>query len=131
MQRIIVEAEKKTSGEIRLYIEKECAEEVLDRAAFIFASLDIHLTDARNGVLFYLSLVDHKYAILGDVGINIKVPENFWDSISYEMLQHFKVGKIPDGLKSGIGMAGKALAEFFPYNPDDDVNELPDYVIYN
>ena len=63
-------AETNTSGEIRLHVENNCAEDALDRAAYWFAELKMHQTAERNGVLFYLALADKKFAILGDMGIN-------------------------------------------------------------
>ncbi|MBI1287412.1 MAG: TPM domain-containing protein [Flavobacteriales bacterium] len=121
-------AEKATSGEIRLYVEDRCKEDVLDRAAFLFGELEMHKTELRNGVLFYLAMQDRKFAILGDGGINAKVEKDFWDGIKAEMLNSFKQGEFAQGLEKGILMAGKALAEHFPYQ-DDDVNELPDDII--
>lgn len=121
-------AETQTSGEIRLYVEDKCKEDVLDHAAFLFGELKMHQTELRNGVLFYLAMQDHKFAILGDGGINAKVPEDFWEHIKEAMLDHFKSGNFAEGLEQGIAMAGKALAEHFPYQ-DGDVNELSDEVI--
>src|SRR6056297_1287975 len=95
----VKEAELNTSGEIRVHIEKKCPEDVLDRAAFLFEKLKMHKTELRNGVLFYLSVKDHKFAILGDAGINAKVPEGFWDNIKETMLEHFKNGEFTTGLE--------------------------------
>lgn len=124
----IKQAEKTTSGEIRLYVEDKCKEDVLDHAAFLFGELNMHKTDLRNGVLFYLAMQDKKFAILGDGGINAKVEDDFWDHIKEEMVSHFKEGQFAVGLEKGIEMAGKALAEHFPYQKDD-VNELSDDII--
>lgn len=124
----IKQAEKATSGEIRLYVEDKCKEDVLDHAAFLFAELKMHKTELRNGVLFYLAMQDHKFAILGDAGINAKVEKDFWDHIKAEMLTHFKQGRFAEGLETGITMAGKALAEHFPYQKGD-TNELSDEII--
>jgi uncharacterized membrane protein len=124
----IKQAEKTTSGEIRLYVEDTCKEDVLDHAAFLFGELKMHKTELRNGVLFYLAMQDHKFAILGDGGINAKVPKDFWDHIKESMVTHFKEGMFAEGLEKGIAMAGKALAEHFPYQ-DGDVNELADDII--
>lgn len=121
-------AEKNTSGEVRLYVEDKCKEDVLDHAAFLFEELEMHKTELRNGVLFYLAMQDHKFAILGDGGINAKVPKDFWENIKEAMLAHFKEGRFAEGLKQGIDMAGKALAEHFPYQ-DGDINELSDDII--
>lgn len=124
----IKQAEKNTSGEIRLYVEDKCKEDVLDHAAFLFGELEMHKTELRNGVLFYLAIQDHKFAILGDGGINAKVPKDFWEHIKEAMVNHFKAGDFAKGLEQGIELAGKALAEHFPYQ-DGDVNELSDEII--
>ena len=126
--RAIKSAEKATSGEIRLYVEDKCKEDVLDHAAFLFAELEMHKTELRNGVLFYLAMQDRKFAILGDGGINAKVAPDFWDHIKSEMLVRFKDERFADGLEKGIAMAGEALSAHFPYQKGD-VNELSDDII--
>ena len=125
----VQEAELNTSGEIRVHIDNRCKEDVLDRAAWWFAKLNMHKTEKRNGVLFYLAVKDHKFAILGDGGINAVTAEDFWDEIKEKMLDHFKEGKFAEGLKEGILMAGEQLKEHFPYQ-QDDVNELPDEISF-
>ncbi len=122
-------AELDTSGEIRVHIEERCREEVLDRAAFLFEKLKMHKTKLRNGVLFYLALEDRKFAILGDAGINSKVPDTFWDEIKATCIAHFGENKIAEGLSKGIRMAGQQLKEHFPYQ-SDDVNELDDEISF-
>lgn len=127
----IENAERQTSGEIRVHVEWNCpTPNPLDRAAQVFAMLKMHRTQQRNGVLFYLSLNDHKFAILGDVGINIKVPADFWDSIKEAMASDFSDGKLTEGLVRGISMAGEQLAVHFPYNGDTDTNELNDDISF-
>jgi uncharacterized membrane protein len=86
-------------------------------------------TELRNGVLFYLAVEDRKFAILGDAGINAKVPENFWDSIKESMLNKFKNNEFADGLVEGITLAGGKLKEHFPYQ-QGDVNELSDEISF-
>lgn len=122
-------AELNTSGEIRVHVEKHCKGDVLDRAAYIFGKLKMHKTELRNGVLFYLAVEDHKFAILGDAGINAVAPENFWDTIKEKMAEHFAVGNFSAGLKEGILMAGLALKSHFPYQ-EDDINELSDEISF-
>ncbi|HNT41140.1 MAG: TPM domain-containing protein [Bacteroidales bacterium] len=119
----VEQAEKNTSGEIRVHVENECRIDVLDRAVQIFAMLKMHKTKLRNGVLIYLSLKDHKFAILGDAGINAKVPEDFWDSTKQAMLEEFQENRLTEGIIKGITMAGEKLKEHFPYK-QDDVDEL-------
>jgi uncharacterized membrane protein len=122
-------AETNTSGEIRVHIESKCKGDVLDQAAYVFEKLEIHKTELRNGVLFYLAVDDHKFAILGDAGINQKVPEDFWESIKEDVFEKFKEGLFSDGLAEGIIKAGEQLKEHFPYQ-DDDVNELSDEISF-
>ena len=125
----IQEAEKNTSGEIRVHIESKCPGDVMDRAAYLFEKLKMHETKLRNAVLFYLALDDRKFAILGDAGINQLTPENYWDSIKDVMLREFAENKFASGLSSGILMAGEQLKEHFPYQRDD-INELPDEISF-
>lgn len=126
----IEEAELNTSGEIRLHVDDKCKEEVLDRAAYVFEKLEMHKTELRNGVLFYLAVEDRKFAILGDVGINQKVPSNFWDEIKEDVISHFKKAEYAEGLAAGIVKAGKQLRTHFPYQ-EDDVNELDNEISFN
>ena len=79
-------AEKNTSGEIRVHIEASSKEkDPLERAVQVFQELEMHQTEARNGVLFYLAYEDHAFSIFGDQGINQKVPVGFWDSTRDQM----------------------------------------------
>lgn len=119
----IVNAELNTSGEVKVHIDNKCKGDVLDVAADYFKKLKMHETELRNGVLFYLSVDDHKFAILGDKGINEKVPHDFWDHIRDAMLNHFKKHEFTEGLMKGIEMAGEKLKVHFPYNNADN-NEL-------
>jgi uncharacterized membrane protein len=124
------EAEMETSGEIRVHIESKLKGDVLDRAAWLFKKLGMHKTAERNGVLFYLAVSDKKFAILGDAGINAKVPTGFWDDISELLKNNFKDGKFTEGLSEGILLAGEHLKIHFPHRKDD-INELPDEISFS
>ena len=126
----IKEAEKDTSGEIRVHIETRCKEDVLDRAAWVFDKLGMNKTADRNGVLFYLAVSDRKFAIIGDAGINSKVPAGFWDDISGILQKNFREGRFTEGLTEGISLAGKHLKTHFPYRKDD-INELSDEISFD
>lgn len=123
IQQAIADAEFNTSGEIRVHIDNTCKLDVLDRAANVFHELQMDATALRNGILFYLAINDRKFAILGDKGINEKVPSDFWDQIKETILEHFKKEAFTEGLSTGIKMAGEKLKAYFPYQ-DDDKNEL-------
>ena len=71
--RAIQTAEKNTSGEIRVHLEQVCKGDPCLRAAYVFSKLGMFRTKDRNGVLIYLALKSHKFAIIGDSGINEKV----------------------------------------------------------
>lgn len=125
----IKEAELNTSGEVQVHFESHCKGDVLDRAAAVFSTLKMHKTKLRNGVLFYMAIKDHKFAILGDAGINKVTPDDFWENIKEMMRGHFVKGEIAAGVCEGIKMAGEQLKDHFPYQ-DDDINELPDEVSF-
>ena len=121
--------ELETSGEIRVHIEDKCNGEVLDRAAYIFKELDMHKTALRNGVLFYLSIKDKKFAVLGDAGINSNVPSDFWNEVKDVVVKNFKEERFTEGLCEGIQLAGLKLKEFFPYQSNDN-NELKNEISF-
>ena len=126
----VKEAETATSGEVRVHIETSCTEDVLDRAAWVFKKLGMHKTADRNGVLFYLAVSDRKFAIIGDAGINSKVPAGFWDEVKELVQKNFREAKFAEGLSEGIVLAGTHLKNHFPYNKDD-VNELSDEISFD
>lgn len=123
-------AELVTSGEVRVHIETNCLEEnVLERAKQVFADLGMHRTDLKNGVLFYLATDDRKFAVLGDKGINERVPDNFWNNVRDTMRAHFKKNEFAEGLSQGIQLAGEQLKTFFPRQAND-INELSDDISF-
>ncbi len=125
----ISEAEKLTSGEIRIAIDKHCVGNALDKATDYFKELGMDKTRQHNGVLIYLAYEDHKFAIIGDRGINKVVPEDFWETTQVAMKAHFAGGNLADGLIAGIRLVAEKLAMFFPYE-SGDINELPNEIIY-
>ena len=121
----IEKAELETSGEIRFHMESKCKGDAISRAIQVFKNLKMHKTELHNGTLIYLATVDKKFAIVGDKGINEKVPDNFWEDVKEEMRRFFIKDQFADGVIRGIFLIGEKLKEFFPYQ-EDDVNELPD-----
>lgn len=125
----ISDAEKATSGEIRIAIDKHCKDEAYDKAVEYFAKLNMDKTAQRNGVLIYLAFADQKFAIIGDNGINKVVPTDFWETTKVAMNAHFAKGDLADGIIAGVALAGEKLALFFPYQTGD-INELPNDIVY-
>lgn len=125
----IQEAEKQTSGEIKVHVEEHCYIDLLDRSAEVFAKLEMHQTSLRNGALIYVAIEDHLFSVIGDAGINEVVEPNFWDDIRDIMQEHFAAGQIVEGLAAGIKRVGEKLKKHFPYQ-SNDTNELPDDISY-
>ena len=126
----IAEAEKKTSGEIRVHLEKKCKYSPEKRAIEIFNQLKMFSTAQRNGSLIYIAIEDRKFAVIGDKGINEIVPENFWDSIRDQMILNFSKNDYANGIVEGIKVIGEKLKEHFPYQTNDK-NELTDEISFN
>ena len=109
-------------------LKKHCPEKnVLDRCAKLFASLGMHKTKLRNGVLIYVAFEHRKFAIIGDAGINQVVESAFWDNIRDLMQEHFKKGEFATGISIGIEQTGEKLKKYFPYQKGD-INEISDEI---
>ncbi len=116
-------AEKETSGEIRVHIERKCPAEPFARAKEVFHLLKMDETKLKNGVLIYLAVDDHAFVICGDKGIDDVVGHDFWNTTKDIMSSFFKAGEFKEGLIAGIKMAGERLCTFFP-GTHDDTDEL-------
>jgi uncharacterized membrane protein len=125
----ISKAEKKTSGEIRIHLCAKTGHDVMKEAERQFRRLGMDRTELRNGVLIYVAIQSHRFAILGDKGINDKVPANFWESTRDAMSSAFREQKFADGLIAGITEAGEQLKAHFPIQ-EDDQNELSNEISY-
>ena len=117
--KAIESAELNTSGEVRVHLESTCKGDPVERAVYIFDKLKMYKTKERNGVLIYIAFDSRKFAIIGDSGINAKVPDGFWDEEKEILLAALKEDRAAEGLVSVIDIAGKSLKEFFPYQKDD------------
>jgi len=128
--KAIAEAENGTSGEIRVHVDRYCKTDPLLKAKNLFVHLGMDKTELSNGVIFYISIEDKKFAIYGDKGINEKVEPDFWDSTAHTMEHFFKQGLLVEGISSGLSEAGNRLKTYFP-RLDNDKNELPDEISYS
>ena len=116
-------AEKNTSGEIRVHIEKTTSMDAYDRAMEVFHELKMDETELQNGVLIYLAVEDRNFVICGDKGINDVVQDDFWNCTRDIMVAEFKKGDFKQGLIDGITRAGEQLQKYFPWQ-EGDTNEL-------
>jgi uncharacterized membrane protein len=132
---LIVEAirasEKKTSGEIRVYVESHCKfVDSLDCAKQVFYSLKMDATEFRNAVLVYVAVKDHQLAVFADEGIYKKAGAAFWNKAVQEMLLHFNSKDYGKGIAFVVTEIGTTLQAHFPYSSSTDKNELPDDIVF-
>ncbi len=124
----IREAEKKTSGEIRVHLASNGGRgSTYHEAVKTFEKLGMTKTQKRDGILIYLALKSHQFAVVGDIGIHAKVPSSFWDEVRDGMQTHFRQGHFQEGLVTAVHYCGEKLAYYFPHQ-DNDKNELPDTI---
>ncbi|WP_282162487.1 TPM domain-containing protein [Ulvibacterium marinum] len=123
----ILQAEKNTSGEIRVHIEAHTELDYLDRAKEVFHILKMDNTKEDNGVLIYIAVNDRNFAIYGDKGIDKVVPKGFWESTRDAIQKAFKEGHFKQGIIDGVLTAGKELESHFPWQ-HGDMNELSDEI---
>lgn len=126
----IREAEKMTSGEIRVHLERKARPDIMAHAREVFEKIGMTRTQRRNGVLIFLGVASRRFAILGDRGINEKVPPTFWDEVAEGMQQSFREDRFADGIVEAILAIGEKLKEYFPYQ-SSDVNELSDEISFS
>jgi uncharacterized membrane protein len=126
VKKAIQEAERETSGEIRVSVAPYFWGPVRRVAERAFERLGMHKTQHRNGILFFIVPSRQRFVVLGDAGIHAHVGQDFWDSIAALLSEHFRKGEFTEGLVRAIGLAGEKLAANFPYDAATDVNELPD-----
>lgn len=122
-------AERRTSGEIRVHLDDMIVDNVLDHAAYVFGELDMQRTRDRNGVLIYVSVAQRRAAVIGDAGINARLPHGYWNDVLNAVLDRFREGRYADGLCEGVTLLGEKLREHFPHERDDR-NELSDDISY-
>jgi len=125
--KAIRQAENLTSGEIRVHLEAHTDLQPLERAKEVFVQLNMQKTEARNGVLFYIGVVDHSFVVLGDEGINRVVGADFWESTKDLVITYFKQKQYQEGLVAGILNAGEQLKTHFPISKND-IDELPNEI---
>jgi uncharacterized membrane protein len=126
----IAQAERRTSGEIKVHIDQVCPGDALERAMQVFAELELHNTRFRNAVIIYLAIDDKKLAVYGDEAIHTKVGMAFWQDEIDLIVDHFSRGEHQQGLTAAIRQIGEKLSEHFPFEQKGDTNELGNEISY-
>src|SRR5260370_18873985 len=120
--KAIQNAEEQTSGEIRIHVQPKSGSDIRQFAERTFERLGMTKTALRNGVLLFIASEEQRFVILGDRGIDEKVPPGFWDDIAAKLTIRFKNDEFTDGLVEAIRAAGEHLQTYFPRSTAD-VNE--------
>ncbi len=128
----IRDAESRTTGELRIFVESRCAYvNPVDRAAELFDVLGMTKTDKRNAVLVYMAIDDRQFALAGDKDIYEKAGgASFWEHAAEQLKHYLQEGHLTEGLCVCINELGKAMAQHFPYDPSVTRNELPDEIVF-
>lgn len=134
-QQLIIEAirnaERLTSGEVRVFVESKCSYmDAIDRAAELFFKLEMQKTDDRNAVLLYVAMKDRQLAVFGDEGIHQKVGNEYWKNEVHKMISNFNRENYAAGIVEVVKDIGVALTKNFPFNHETDKNELPDDIVF-
>ena len=134
-QQLIIEsirnAERMTSGEVRVFVESKCSYmDAIDRAAELFFQLEMQKTNDRNAVLVYVAMKDRQLAVFGDEGIHNKVGNEYWSTEVKKMISNFNRENYAAGISEVVKDIGVALTKNFPFNNDTDKNELPDDIVF-
>ena len=124
-------AEQRTSGEVRVFVESHCRYvNAIDRAVEIFENLQMQNTEQRNATLVYVAIKDRQLAVFGDEGIHQKVGNEYWANEVMKMINAFNRDNIAEGIRQCVLNIGEALALHFPYDRSTDKNELPDDIVF-
>jgi len=134
-QQLIIDAihnaERMTSGEVRVFVESKCSYmDAIDRAAELFFQLEMQKTDDHNAVLVYVAMKDRQLAVFGDEGIHNKVGNEYWSAEVKKMISNFNRENYAAGIAEVVKDIGTALTKNFPFNNDTDKNELPDDIVF-
>ena len=128
VRHAIEEAERQTSGEIRVSVARFFWGDVRRVAERAFVRLGMTATQQRNAILFFVVPARRRFVVLGDSGIHERVGDAFWEKVVAAVAVKFRAGDFTGGLVEGIETVGCELATHFPYDAATDKNELPDDV---
>ena len=134
-QQLIIDsirnAERMTSGEVRVFVESKCSYmDAIDRAAELFFHLEMQKTVDRNAVLVYVAMKDRQLAVFGDEGIHNRVGNEYWNKEVQKMISNFNRENYAAGISEVVKDIGEALTKNFPFNNDTDKNELSDDIVF-
>jgi len=125
IKQAIEQAERKTSAEIVVRLERNCPGDPLVHCRDLLQTLGITEAKSRSGAILFISLEDHKVAVFGDVNVDRVFSQEHWDALCSKLVLGFKEDRHCEALCEAIHWIGERLSGPLPYLKED-VNELPD-----
>jgi uncharacterized membrane protein len=124
----IAAAEKRTSGEIRVFVTERSIQDPVVEGRKQFVQLGMNKTRERNGVLIYFAPQSQLFSVIGDDGIHLRCGQAFWEEVAGKMTPLLKLGQYTQAVVAGIEQVGTVLAREFPFQ-EGDRNELQNQVV--
>ena len=110
----IATAEKRTTGEIFVFVSHKNVPDALTEATRCFKKFKMDRTALRNDVLIFVAPRSHSFAVVGDIGVHAKCGDGFWNEVVEAMRPRLRHGDFTDALVHGIERVGSLLADHFP-----------------
>ena len=124
----IAEAERHTSGEIRVFVSRLHRPDGLTAAGSRFLKLGMHKKRERNAVLIYVAPVAQTFGVVGDEGVHARCRKGFWHEVRDAMALEFKAGQFTDGILRAVQLVGEEMHRYFPRHPGGK-HELPNDIV--
>jgi len=133
----VAEAEKKTSGEIKILVVKssadflgKSADQRADaRADYEFFDLGLDHTRDNTGILIMISLAERRVVVRASSTIDQFYDQSTWQTVVDVALKGIRNDDSASGICNAVQMCGEILSNHFPRQPDD-VNEIPDEIVF-
>jgi uncharacterized membrane protein len=119
IERAIADAERITSGEIRVVFQPGRVADATALAASEFVRLGMTATRERNAVLILIAPDARQFAVYGDEGVHTRCGEGFWREVAAAMEQKFRADDHTGAVVEGVARVGELLAQEFPRRADD------------
>jgi putative membrane protein len=103
-------------------------EEVGEAAVSAFFKEGLYKTRQENGILLFISVLEKKVWILGDRGINERIPQAEWQDIINELSEGIRDNQQCEAICKAITRVGNVLCQHFPIQ-EDDQDELHNIII--
>ncbi len=85
-----------------------------------FAEHGIRRTEARTGILIYITLFEHRVVVLGDEAVDQALgPDESWQEVVELVLTGIREGRASDGIANAVRRCGEILSHPLPVSSDD------------